>query len=291
MKDNTSRFLNLLFNRGEEICVSPNKYGYHSIPQDSIGDAIELTSPNEKYGKVQISESDINLIAVNPIKGFRTDSNVTAFRSFMVEIDNGELPAQKEYIDKAGLPYSACVFSGNKSLHFVVVLKDAFPHIDIWRFYNQWILNVLSETDQQIKNPSRSIRFPDNKRHDGKQLIQSLVSLKDRISQEDLFRWLYSHEDKQPIQRVTRDYANSTNIADITKIPAKITRLLDAGISDSRNATWFYVGCVFASRGFDLPSTMDYLNQRFQEDSDFRRREWESCLKSAFKRINGDQNV
>ncbi len=291
MTEMTMNFLNLLYDQGEDICVSPNKYGYHSIPQSAVNDSIVLISPNEDYGPMTIKESDINLIAVNPIKGWRKDENVIAFRSFMVEIDTGTLEEQRKYIEDSGLPYSACIFSGNKSLHYAITLDEPLPNIDMWRFYNQWLLNVLPKTDQQIKNPSRSIRFPGNRRKNGKQLIQAPVALKSRVSQETFFKWLFDHEDKKPIQRRERFESVFTGIPDLTRIPIDVMNMLSSGITENRNASWFYVGCRFAEAGFELHSTIGFLTQYFQEDKDFKNREWEGCLKSAYKRIHGDLYV
>lgn len=288
----TSNFLNLLFEKGEEISVSANKYGYHSIQQDAINDAITLVSPNAEFGAMVIKESDINFITVNPIKGFRTDKNITAFRSFMVEIDTGTPEEQKKYIDESGLPYSACVFSGNKSLHYAIVMDQPFLSIAEWRFWNQWIMNVLPKIDQQNKNPARQLRFPGNRRKDGKKLIQAMVELKGRVSQEDLFRWLYAHEDKKPIQRRERlrDSFESTGF-DENRIPSDVRVKIGTGISDNRNATWFYVGCRFAEAGFAIYDTISYLQKFYQEESSFKTVEWEGCIKSAYKRINGEEYV
>ena len=292
MTEMTSRFLNLLFDKDEQVCVSSNKYGYHSISQDAIGDSITLISPKEEMGPMVIAEKDINLIAVNPITGWRRDENVTKFRSFMVEIDTGSLEEQKRYIEESGLPFSACVFSGNKSLHYAIVLEQPLPNIDMWRFYNQWLLNVLPKTDQQIKNPSRSIRFPGNKRHNGKKLTQSLVSMNGRVSREDFFRWLYKHEDKQPVPRQERyESPFIDGVPSLDKVPRSVQTMVADGITDNRNSTWFYVGCSFAKAGFSLEATIDYLNQAFQEEKDFPRHEWLGCLKSAYKRVNGDTYV
>lgn len=291
MKETTASFLNLLFDKGEQICISPNKYGYHSIEQDAISDSITLISPNEDFGPMVIKEDDINLIAVNPIKGFRTDSNVTTFRSFMIEIDTGSLEEQKKYVESSGIPYSACIFSGNKSLHYAITLDEPLPNIDVWRFYNQWLLNVMEKTDQQIKNPSRSIRFPGNMRKNGRKLMQAMVELKGRVTQEEFFKWLYQHEDKKPVQRRERDVSILTGAPDLTKIPAEVMTTLESGITENRNATWFYVACRFAEVGFLFDQTVGYLQPYFQEDKDFKNREWEGCIKSAYKRVYGDDYV
>ncbi len=291
MTETTVKFLSLLFDQDESICVSPNKYGYHSIEQKDVNDAIVLISPNEDYGPMTIKESDINLVAVNPIKGWRKDENVVKFRSFMMEIDTGTLEEQKKYIEDSGMPYSACIFSGNKSLHYVITLDEPLPNIDQWRFYNQWLLNVLPKTDQQIKNPSRSIRFPGNRRNNGKKLIQALVSMNSRVSQENFFKWLFSHEDKKPVQRQKIESAIQSSIHSLSDLPQEVLNTLEKGITENRNATWFYVACRFAEKGFDYHETFSHLLQYYQEDKDFKTREWEGCLKSAYKRIHGDLYV
>lgn len=281
-------FLKLLFNPGETICVSSNKYGYHSIEQSSLDGEICLISPNEETAPITVLEKDIVLVAINPIKGYRRDENVTAFRSFLVEVDTGSLEEQKEYIESSGMPRSFCVFSGNKSLHYAIVLDEDFPDISSWRFFNQWILNILKNADQQVKNPSRSIRFPGNKRSDGKKLTQALVEMKGRVKQEDFLRWIYSHPDKKPIKEkkiMMGDFYQGA--LDITKIPQDVLDILYNGITENRNGTWFYVACRIAKLGFEMNNVINYLQQYYQEETDFKRKEWEGCIKSAYKRVLG----
>ena len=279
----TTNFLKLLFDPGEEICVSPNKYGYHSINQEAINRSISLVSPNQDCGSIVIEASDINLIAVNPIKGFRTDANVTAFRSFMIEIDTGPLQEQKRYIEESKLPFSACIFSGNKSLHYVIALDEPLSDIHQWRFYNQWLLNCLPKTDQQIKNPSRSLRFPGNKRHNGRELVQAMVEMRSRVSREDFFRWLFSHESKKPVQRREQPAVNPR--MRYKKIPFWLVTKLKQGVYENRNGTWFQYACNMANSGFNEEETINYFSEYFLEDRDFKQKEFESCIKSAFKHV------
>ena len=289
MTEMTQNFVSLLFNPGESICVSPNKYGYHSVEQEDLNGEISLISPKESIAPKAISESDINLIALNPIKGYRRDENVTAYRTFLVEIDTGPLEEQKKYIEESGLPYSVCIFSGNKSLHYGIVLDEDLPSLSVWRWCNKWILNILTQADQQVKNPSRSIRFPGNKRHDGKQLIQAMVDCQGRVKKADFFNWLGKHEDKKPRKEKkihTGDFI--IGMPDFTKIPPDVAAIYQGGVSDNRNATWFYIGCRLAKIGFNDIQAINFLEQYFQEESDFKRREWETCLKSAYKRVIGE---
>ena len=289
MTESTRDFLKLLFNDGETVCVSPYKYGYHSIEQIALDGDVHLISPNEEKPPITIKEKDINLIAINPIKGYRRDENVTAFRTFLIEMDSGSLEEQKTYIEGSGMPYSVCVFLGNKSLHYAIVLDEDLPSLSVWHWYNKWLLNVLSRADNQLVSPSRSIRFPNNKRRDGKKLTQSLVSLKKRISQEEFFKWLYQFEDKKPeIKKKIIKNDIYVGMPDVSKIPKDVMRILTDGITENRNATWFYVTCRIAKLGFEMQNVMNYLEQFFQEEKDFPRREWESCIKSAYKRVQGD---
>ena len=111
MRECTHKVLDLFFKPNETICVSHNDYGYHSVEQNSLSGTIEQISPKEDRDPEYITEKDICLMAINPINGFRRDENVTAYRSFMVELDDGPLSEQMEYVKNSGLPYSVCVFS------------------------------------------------------------------------------------------------------------------------------------------------------------------------------------
>lgn len=162
MKEVHKEFLNLLFDKEETICVSDCAGGYHSISQDDLLGDITLVSPKVEKLDRTIKASDINLVAINPINGFRRDKEVTAFRTFLMELDEGSLSEQKKYMDTMEVPYSICIFSGNKSLHYGIVLDKPLANKAIWSQINLWILNILKQADQQCKNPSRSIRFPGN---------------------------------------------------------------------------------------------------------------------------------
>ncbi len=295
MKETTKQFLKLFFDPGETICISPNQFSYDSILQESLNSGIELKGVSAKgpYSTF-VKEQDLNLIAINPISGKRNDDNVTSFRSFLIELDDGPLDEQSKYIEESGLPYSICVFSGNKSLHYGVVLDDPAINIDTWRYVNQWILNILEKADQQTKNPSRCIRFPDNIRLDWdvdkKKMIirkkQSLEEIKNRISQETLNIWLNKFPEAMPqkvFKKTIFDPNNKPNLKDMPKFFWEMLEALKEGEQESRNASWFQVSCVMAKKNFEIDYTLNFLEQYYNEESDFRRREWETCIKSAFK--------
>lgn len=288
MKELTKQFLNLLFNADETICISHNKYGYHSIKQEDVNNKdICLISPNEEVPPTYIKESDINLVAINPINGFRQDCNVTAFRSFLIEIDEGPLKEQKQYIEDIGLPYSICIFSGNKSLHYGVVLDKDLINIDFWRIVCQWILNIVKKADQATKNPSRNIRMPGNKRKNGKKLIQGLVDIRGRISHDDLNIWLNKFPDCKPINEshsYSTSYQFSPSLHTLPKYIYEILDRLQTRTQPNRNISWFHIACIMAGRRIELEEIIDYLEDYFIEEIDFKKREWLNTIKSGYKR-------
>jgi len=285
MRESTKQFLNLLYDPQESVCVSPNKFAYHSVPQEELSGEITLVSPADSVKDFKIKEEDINLVAINPIKGYRNDSNVSAFRSFLIELDDGSLENQRKYVKNMEMPYSVCVFSGNKSLHYGIVLSKPCADIHIWRVVNQWILNIMREADQQIKNPSRSIRFPNNRRNDGKKKIQSLVEIKDRIDQTDLWIWLNKYPNMKPVE--PKKVEKIVEDANWHNLPFWVRDTVTNGIDVDRNTTWFSVACKFAELGYAEDRAIDELDSYFTEDVDFNRREWLLCIKSAFKKIQG----
>ncbi|HLD91617.1 MAG TPA: hypothetical protein VI911_11520 [Patescibacteria group bacterium] len=281
MKDTTEQILKLFFDTNETICVSSNKYGYHSVCQSSLNGEITLISPNDPKKTVSITESDINLMAINPISGFRKDENVTAFRSFLVEIDDGPLPEQQRYIDSMEMPYSVCIFSGNKSLHYGIVLNEDLPDYGTWRIYAEWILNIMNRADQMTKNPSRSIRFPGNIRHDGAKLPQQLIKLSGRIPLNRLNIWLSKYPQCKPMPIIPKIPSSVPSVLDI---PPWILEELQSGITNERNNTWFRIAMTLASKNFLESEIISILEPYFTEQRDFKYQEWLTSIQSAIKR-------
>ena len=287
MKQSSKDFLKLFFNEGENVCVSHNGYGYHSITQRDIeAGLIEQISPNEKIENETITDNDITLMSLNPVEGYRRDENVTAYRSFMVEMDDGTLEEQKKYIEESGLPYSYCCFSGNKSLHFGIVLDEDIPTYALWVDIAEWILNILDKADQMTKNPTRSIRFPDSQRKDGKQLVQQLVYMGERVSHNKLAKFLSKHPEKNPAEIRKRERPKTPRMF-VNGIPKWVADKLEHGIDESkgRNNEWFAIAMELAKCGFDDEKMIDYCESYFEPERDFSLREWKDILTHAYKRV------
>jgi hypothetical protein len=285
MHETGKKLLNLMFRPGETVCVSHNKYGYHSIPlQNALEGPVTLVPPQTSEDQTwrHPKPEELLLVALNPIKGWRQDMNCTAFRSFLVEMDYGPLAQQLAYAKRIGLPYSAVIFSGNKSLHFLITLDSDLPDEETWRKIAEWILGVATMADQKTKNPSRSIRIPGAFREPDKQ--QKIVEFHGAISLKDLGAWLSKHPEAKPVVREKRVPSGKL---DFDRIKPWCRDLLINGLKadKGRNQQWFAIACEFALAGFSEDDTLDILSEFFSPDRDFKEREWKRCIRSGFEKI------
>ena len=269
--DKQKQFLNLFFNENELVSLVKSKFDTSISTQEDCD-----------------IENGV-LLCLNPLKDTRKDENVSAYRSFLVEVDDLSLKEQKEYIEKLEMPYSCCVYSGNKSLHYGIVLDQDLPTEQIYRYLAQWILNIVSLADKNCKNPSRSIRFPNNARPDTCK-IQHLIELKQRISLEGLYHWLTKYPNHRPIVE-SRPTPAATG--EKWPLPSWVQQKLENGINNlsGRNVQWFGIGCEFAKAGYTPEETLHYLEQYFQEDYDFKYREFSLAVNQGFKQIAKKKDV
>jgi hypothetical protein len=282
VREVTKQFLNLFFNKDETICVSDCQGGYYSIPQQEMEGDIQLVSPKEDKPNRYTREEFIKLVAINPINGWRRDENVTCYRTFMIECDDMPIPQQWDYIKKMEFPTSYACFSGSKSIHFALVLDHEIPSEYIYKYTYQWILNIMTEADQKTKNPTRSIRFPGVIRSEtGKE--QKLLHMGERVSLDTLNKWLnkYPHKAPKPLVRKTKN----TGKPNVKGIKPWAKKALVEGVHNmegSRNQTWMSIGCEMALNGFSLDNTIYYLEDYFEEQSDFKKQEWLTAIKSGW---------
>jgi len=178
-------FLNLLFDEHEGVNLTWDVKDTKVINPIVIGDF-------NKY----------NFFSINPLREYRYDKNVTAYRNLLFEIDNISLEQQKSIIIKSELPYTSCVFSGKKSLHYIVSLSspltDKTHYTQVWKRIASYLNNVATEMgikssdgssiiDQSCKNPSRLSRFPGALR-DG--IEQKLIELRQRVTEIEFKKFL-----------------------------------------------------------------------------------------------------
>lgn len=280
-------FLKLFFDEGETFCVSPNKYAYHSVAIESFKEnKVNLVSPNPDVLPTVAPFTDMALMGLNPIKGFRSDDSCTAFRNFLIEMDEGTLKEQWDYIRSIKLPYSCVVFSGGKSLHFGIALDQNLGSLETYKHVAKWLLAIASKADQQTGNPSRCIRMPGTQRGDQK---QALLEIKKRISLADLNSFLSKNKKFRPkieekieyIQPVKSDgklpYWTVKALKDVNSWAAKK--------GEGRNQTWFKIFAAFGEAGLTAEEAISATSPNFSPEKDFKRREWIGIAKSAIKRV------
>lgn len=286
MHEDGQKLLNLMFKPDESVCVSNSKFGYHSIAlEDVLQGEITLIPPLKsdkpwQEQAVYCNSDQLTLVALNPIEGFRRDNNTKAYRNFLIELDIGTIEEQIGYIKRSGLPYSAMIFSGNKSIHTLISLEKDLSDEKTYRKTAQWILNILPLADQNIKNPSRSIRIPGAEREPGK--FQKLLEFKGQITIRDLSDWLNKHPSSMPRERVKREVSDSPDLSRMKPWAVKMLKNgFPAGLG--RNSGWFQLSCEAYICGLSEEETVNKFQQYFQEESDFKEKEWLSAINSAFK--------
>lgn len=125
-------------------------------------------------------------IRINPMQeGGAKNEHVAAFRHALVEFDRDDagavIPKERQLgvILGSGLPVSAVIDSGNKSLHAWVRVDAPDAAEYRRRVETVWALFSGCSLDRQNKNPSRLSRCPNGRRSvDGEVRVQRLLALK-----------------------------------------------------------------------------------------------------------------
>ncbi len=168
-----------------------------------FGKTIYATKPTKVEDEGRFDRHEF--FVINPITKGKTRSikGVQHFRNFMFEIDNDEsgntvpLQKQKEIITEAGLPWTTCVYSGGKSLHWIVSLATPLNDAIEYRIWWKMMVSILNKTanklgydlvfDNNVKDPSRFSRCPNTIRSNGKK--QELISVRERRTEHEILKW------------------------------------------------------------------------------------------------------
>jgi RecA-family ATPase len=188
--DGFERLLDACFSAGEFVSIAPAREN----EAGEIAPTRGVTLPRDEWKQRVTTKGGIErcfsttlglFVRINPMKqGGAKNEDVTAFRHVLVEFDRDDsatpIPKEQQYatILASGLPVSALIDSGNKSLHAWVRVDapDATEYrrrVDIiWDWFDGRSL------DRQNKNPSRLSRCPDGRRTvDGEVRVQRLLAL------------------------------------------------------------------------------------------------------------------
>jgi hypothetical protein len=106
----------------------------------------------------------VGLNPADPMNPYRNHEHVLECRNILIEVDRGNLSKERqlELILKSGLPITSAVWSGGKSVHFVIALEDALTPAE----YKEWhqricvALSDLLEVDAATCKPANYTRLP-----------------------------------------------------------------------------------------------------------------------------------
>ena len=187
-------FYNLLFDEDDFICfgetLKSTAVNHYRFPYGrnrrwftvNALDPKEDRNPTEPY--------------LDKHKPRRAYCNVVKWRNIMIEMDSCSIPEQKVHIKQSKFPYSTCVYSGGKSLHFIVALETPLESEEEYRCWWKAIYKIMgnlgASLDKSTVNPSSFSRCPNAYREDKGQ-IQHLLKVNERVKNEVMVDWFASH--------------------------------------------------------------------------------------------------
>lgn len=105
-------------------------------------------------------------IGLNPAKRVglsRAQDACGSMRNLLVEFDHGgSLQQQLALAKDIGLPYTSAVWSGGRSVHFIISLKDSIADLASYKDLHNRLNSALRSkgADQQVGNPGQHTRAP-----------------------------------------------------------------------------------------------------------------------------------
>jgi len=176
--DSINNFYNLLFDESDHVCYTHDVQGTVVYKRNNN---IRLST---NYFCINALDGNIDH---NPTKEYhranrarRARVNVIKHRNILLEMDMLTTTEQKELINRFGFPWSTAVYSGGKSIHFILSLDEPLlpPEYDalVKRIHRLFGGNL----DKACKDPSRLSRCPGVYREDKKQ-EQLLLKIKGRV--------------------------------------------------------------------------------------------------------------
>jgi hypothetical protein len=210
----------------------------------------------------------------------RADRNVSRHRSFLLEFDRHALDEQRRLVDDAGLPWTACVFSGNRSLHFIVTLAEPVT-ADAYRRTAAALLAAFPDADRACGNPSRLSRYPGAMRLEtGKE--QELLAVKERVAPSALAAWLAARPRGVTLAAAPKPV--------VCRLRNRTLGFLAAGAEANRNLETFMAACDFAENGYSQAEALARLSEVLpllarQKDHPFTAQEMAAAVASAYRRV------
>jgi hypothetical protein len=184
--------------RGYNMSPFKNFMEVHYWPSDVIAYSKAPYKTTEFQYRDNMPIMEATHIAINPMfpgSTKRSRRYVATYRSFLVEFDKMTMEDQLAFVDKIGMPFTTAVFSGNKSVHFVITLEQEVS-ADEWVSIARRLKKALPEADQACFDPVRLTRIPTVK--------QPLLKINEVVNLHDLEGFIYSRykpskKDSKPV--------------------------------------------------------------------------------------------
>lgn len=246
MNHTITDFYNLLFNPGEGVCWTEKPYGTRVWP-------VSYYPAYDRENFFCINPLHLQADAEYPDRegGRRADCNVTAFRNILLEIDSMHWADQQIYMDELGVPYSTQVYSGGKSMHFIISLEEPCKDIEEYRELVFRILQKVDKADKTTKNPSRLSRAPGAMRGN---YAQSLLYVGERITKAKLDAWLGPAPVKASVVKSSTEPGLKPTFSIFTKYFLKY-----GAEPGSWNACLYKATCDMVRCGLTEPAISDML--------------------------------
>ena len=271
----------VLFDPNEYTCYSPaHAKGTQVYPVGQSPDGFNFFCINPLNPSNDLNPTESYHAAHKPR---RADHNVVKYRNFLIECDKISLEEQTDLIRNVKkLPYATAIYSGGKSIHFIISLDKPVATREEYDDLARRIVKAIGGkdvVDVANKNPSRLSRCPNVFRED-KGRMQSLIEVKQRISLEALEQWLVSNgcpkAVKTPYTVVYTDkMQQSSHLSGYT-----MNLLMDGAQPGERNQSVFKAACDFAKCGYDLDIAMSQIGRAV----DLPERELMQTVKNAYKK-------
>jgi hypothetical protein len=146
------------------------------------------------------------------VNGWNKDNNSKRIDCIVIEFDGIELVSQMQVINESGVPYSFAVYSGNKSIHFFIILQDAISESKM-KTYRKGLGTIFPDADKSVLSRLNAfVRFPINK----KNCFQPLLGISKGLVKNTSFDEWYQNEIEKTKEKSTESdlYGNPNSLFD-----------------------------------------------------------------------------
>lgn len=255
-------FLETLFQPGEATCYTESPHGYRvslAPTEASLFFCINALHPSAD---------------LNPTKDWhsaglprRADHNVVSFRNFLLEFDQGSLEEQQRLV-LSKIPVSAITFSGSKSLHFLISLKDPLHSLTEYKHVARRLFKLFPNADSSCRNPSRLSRLPQVLRPDTGRM-QELRYLGQRLDNETFLNCLPQVDMRTYPQRSVEDTLEYVTPLLMAAAFKPNETMEEFGIQ-SRNAFFYWLGKRLDDVSADLKRRQKFVDLAYNNMYDVK---------------------